>query len=79
MRLEKIFNRLLRPVLPAGVEFNRQQSHAVLASYLGWTLDAFDFFLLVFVMKDVAHEFNTDVKTVAWAVTLTLALRPVGV
>lgn len=29
-------------------------SSAVLASYLGWTLDAFDFFLLVFVLKDIA-------------------------
>ncbi|MBI1212931.1 MAG: MFS transporter [Alphaproteobacteria bacterium] len=65
-------------MVPAGVTFNREQTHAVIASYLGWTLDAFDFFLLVFVMKDVAKEFDTDVKTVAWAVTLTLALRPVG-
>lgn len=76
--MSQTFNRLLRPLLPAGVELNREQTHAVLASYLGWTLDAFDFFLLVFVMKDVAKEFDTDVKTVAWAVALTLALRPVG-
>ena len=55
-----------------------QQRSAVLASYLGWTLDAFDFFILVFVVKDVARTFGTDVKSVAYAVFLTLAARPVG-
>jgi MFS transporter, SHS family, lactate transporter len=35
------------------------QRNAVVASYLGWTLDAFDFFILVFVLKDVAKEFGT--------------------
>ncbi len=54
------------------------QKHVVAASYLGWTLDAFDFFLLVFVIKDVAGEFGTAVSAIALAVTLTLALRPVG-
>ena len=76
--MDGIFNRLIAYAVPAGVTLNREQKHAILASYLGWTLDAFDFFLLVFVMKDVAKEFDTDVKAVAWAVTLTLALRPVG-
>jgi SHS family lactate transporter-like MFS transporter len=76
--LDRIFNRILSYVAPAGVSFSREQTHAVVASYLGWTLDAFDFFLLVFVMKDVANEFGTDIKTVAVAVTLTLAMRPIG-
>jgi MFS transporter, SHS family, lactate transporter len=53
--------------------------NAVVASYLGWALDAFDFFVLVFVLKDVAQEFATSVATVSWAFTLTLAARPVGV
>ena len=55
-----------------------KQRSAVLASYLGWTLDAFDFFLLVFVLKDIAQEFSTDIKTVTIAIVLTLAARPVG-
>ncbi|HZL31362.1 MAG TPA: MFS transporter [Pseudolabrys sp.] len=55
-----------------------KQRSAVLASYLGWTLDAFDFFLLVFVLKDIAQEFSTDIKTVSIAIVLTLAARPVG-
>jgi MFS transporter, SHS family, lactate transporter len=54
------------------------QRNAVIASYLGWTLDAFDFFILVFVLKDVAQEFATDVTAVSLAITLTLAARPVG-
>jgi SHS family lactate transporter-like MFS transporter len=54
------------------------QKHVVIASWLGWTLDAFDFFLMVFVIKDVAAAFGVEKSTVAWATTLTLALRPVG-
>jgi MFS transporter, SHS family, lactate transporter len=54
------------------------QRKVVAASFLGWTLDAFDFFLLVFVIRDVAREFGTTREAVAWAVTLTLAMRPVG-
>jgi len=59
-------------------ELNHQQRSAVLASFLGWTLDAFDFFLLVFVIKDIAAEFGSDVKDVTFAILLTLAMRPIG-
>jgi SHS family lactate transporter-like MFS transporter len=58
--------------------WTRAQKRAVVASYLGWTLDAFDFFLLVFVLKDVASAFAASLTAVAFAITLTLALRPVG-
>ena len=54
------------------------QRRVVVASFLGWTLDAFDYFLLVFVLADVAHSFGTSRDAVAWALTLTLALRPLG-
>jgi SHS family lactate transporter-like MFS transporter len=54
------------------------QRHTVAACYLGWMLDAFDFFILVFVLKDVAVDFSSDVKAVTLAITLTLAMRPVG-
>src|SRR3954452_968035 len=56
----------------------RSQKSAIWASYLGWTLDAFDFFLMVFMLKAIASEFGSDIKTVAIAVTLTLAARPFG-
>jgi len=54
------------------------QRSAIWASYLGWTLDAFDYFLLVFMFTAIAKEFGTDVKTVSYAVFLTLAARPIG-
>ncbi len=54
------------------------QKHVVAASFLGWTLDAFDFFLMVFVIKDVAHDFGAGKSDIAWATALTLALRPLG-
>ena len=54
------------------------QKHAVTAAYLGWTLDALDFFLLIFVIKDVAAEFGASIPAITVAVTLTLACRPLG-
>jgi SHS family lactate transporter-like MFS transporter len=55
-----------------------EQKHVVAASFLGWTLDAFDFFLMVFVLKDIATEFNTQITQVTFAILLTLAMRPIG-
>jgi SHS family lactate transporter-like MFS transporter len=54
------------------------QRSVVIACFLGWTLDAFDFFILVFVIKDIAKEFGTDVKAVTFTLFLTLAMRPLG-
>jgi MFS transporter, SHS family, lactate transporter len=58
--------------------WTRSQKNIVVAAYLGWTLDAFDFFLMVFMFKDIAATFHADVKQVVFAVTLTLAARPFG-
>ena len=55
-----------------------EQKHVLAASFLGWSLDAFDYFLLVFVLKDIAAEFNTGITYVSLAILLTLAMRPVG-
>src|SRR5437764_13366579 len=54
------------------------QRSAIWASYLGWTLDAFDFFLMVFMLSAIAKEFGTDVKAVSYGIFLTLAARPIG-
>jgi SHS family lactate transporter-like MFS transporter len=51
---------------------------AVLASFLGWTLDAFDFFLVVFSLTAIAKEFHRTDAAVALSISLTLAFRPVG-
>jgi SHS family lactate transporter-like MFS transporter len=57
---------------------NREQRSAFAASFLGWTLDAFDFFLLTFVIADIARDFSTGISAVTEAITLTLAMRPLG-
>ena len=54
------------------------QRHAFLASFLGWTLDSLDFFLLVFCVKAIAGEFHTRPSEVLGAVFWTQAFRPVG-
>src|SRR5215831_18206698 len=51
---------------------------AVFAAFLGWTLDAFDFFLVVFCLTAIAHEFGRSDSDLALSITLTLAFRPVG-
>src|SRR4051794_27903653 len=57
---------------------NRDQRNAFFAAWLGWAMDAFDYFLLVFVISDVAKDFDTSKTHVAVATTLTLCARPVG-
>jgi SHS family lactate transporter-like MFS transporter len=66
-------------ITPAAASVDRtNQRNAVLAGFLGWTLDAFDFFILTLVLDDVAHAFGKSRTQVALAITLTLAMRPVG-
>jgi SHS family lactate transporter-like MFS transporter len=66
-----------------GFRENRQaldgpQRHAFFACFLGWTLDAFDYFLLVFCVPAIAADFHATTAAVAVALALTLAFRPVG-
>ncbi len=58
-------------------DFKRARN-VVLAAYLGWTLDAFDFFILIFTFDDVAKTFGVSVTSITLAITLTLATRAVG-
>src|SRR5918911_4453801 len=51
---------------------------ALLAGFLGWTLDAFDFFLVVFCLTAIGREFQKSDAEMALSITLTLAFRPVG-
>jgi MFS transporter, SHS family, lactate transporter len=57
---------------------NSKSHHAVLAGFLGWTLDAFDFFVIVFLYDTLAREFGVTKKAIVLTTTATLALRPVG-
>lgn len=52
--------------------------HALLAAFLGWSLDAFDFFVIVFLYDTLAHEFGVAKKEIVLTTVATLALRPVG-
>jgi MFS transporter, SHS family, lactate transporter len=54
------------------------QRHTFIACFLGWSLDAFDFFILIFCVSAIASEFHTKVVAVTKAIFYTLALRPVG-
>lgn len=54
------------------------QRNVAFASFASWTLDAFDFFILVFVLSDIAANFNTKISEVSLAIMLTLAVRPIG-
>ena len=51
---------------------------AVLAGFLGWTLDAFDFFLVVMTLTAIGREFHQTDAAMALSITLTLAFRPLG-
>src|SRR5205814_6328511 len=63
---------------PAGHEESKDFLNALIASFLGWTLDAFDFFVLVFAIPTIADEFQVDVPKIAKTIAVTLAFRPVG-
>ncbi len=56
----------------------RDQRNTFIACFLGWTLDALDFFLLTFVLTPVAHDFGRTIPQVAFAITITLMMRPLG-
>src|SRR5438046_6681293 len=56
----------------------REQRNTFVACFLGWTLDALDFFLLTFVFSAVGQEFGRTVPEVAFTSMLTLMMRPVG-
>jgi SHS family lactate transporter-like MFS transporter len=55
-----------------------EQRHALLASFLGWALDAFDFFILVFMLDRVAADLGVSKTAIVATLTATLAMRPVG-
>lgn len=54
------------------------QRNAFMASFLGWTMDAFDYFIVVLVYADIATTFHHTKTDVAFLTTATLAMRPVG-
>src|SRR5438046_1996607 len=57
---------------------DRNQRNTFFACVLGWALDAFDFFLLTFVTRQMANDFGASIAELSYAITITLAMRPVG-
>jgi len=68
------------PAQPSSTAASKVSDHvpALAASYLGWMLDAFDFFLVIFCLTAIGKEFHRADKDIALSITLTLAFRPVG-
>ncbi|ELM3657951.1 MFS transporter [Edwardsiella piscicida] len=58
--------------------WSAQQRNVAIASFLSWTLDSFDFFILIFLLSDIARTFHVGVEQVTLAILLTLAVRPIG-
>ena len=61
-----------------GTFFGGSHWHTVLACFLGWTLDAFDFFVVVFLVGTLADSFHVSKADIIWTLTATLATRPAG-
>src|SRR5947207_12799076 len=57
---------------------SRVQRNTFIACFLGWSLDALDFFLLTFVLGPIAHNFGRTIEQVTFAITITLMMRPLG-
>jgi SHS family lactate transporter-like MFS transporter len=56
----------------------REQRNTFIACFLGWALDALDFFLVTFVLSQIAQDFGRSIPQVAFSITLTLMMRPLG-
>jgi SHS family lactate transporter-like MFS transporter len=65
-------------VTPNAAKPPSDQNAAVAASFLGWTLDAFDYFLVVYGLTAIARDFHRSDKDMALAITVTLGFRPIG-
>jgi len=66
------------PNFSSSARSNSGAHHAVLAGFLGWTLDAFDFFVIVFLYDVLARQFGVPKKDIILTVAVTLAMRPLG-
>lgn len=71
----------MQSILPnssAKTPISQNHWHAVMAGYLGWTLDAFDFFVVVLLVDVLAAQFHVGKSAIILTLTVTLAMRPVG-
>ncbi|CAB4405598.1 unnamed protein product [Rhizophagus irregularis] len=57
---------------------NGQQRITFVAAFLGWTLDAFDYFIVVFAIPYIANDFQMEPSVITGSITVTLCFRPLG-
>jgi SHS family lactate transporter-like MFS transporter len=60
------------------VESQPEWRYAVASGVLGWILDAFDFFVVIFLVDTLAAHFHVQKSAIVWTITATLAMRPIG-
>ncbi len=63
---------------PSPTIANSDRNAAVIAGFLGWTLDAFDFAIMTFCLPDIAATYHLDRKFITFCVPLTMMMRPIG-
>ncbi|MFC6707937.1 MFS transporter [Flexivirga alba] len=54
------------------------QRNSFAAAYLGWAMDAFDYFLVVLIYAQIAKDFGKSLTEMSLITTMTLVMRPVG-
>src|SRR5262245_57691262 len=75
---ETVSRMQISPATVSPIKQSKASHHAVLAGFLGWTLDAFDFFVVVFLLDTLAQQFGVTKKEIVLTTTATLAMRPLG-
>jgi SHS family lactate transporter-like MFS transporter len=69
---------MLKTVREQAGGLTKDQRYAFIAAYLGWAMDAFDYFLVVLVYSEIADDFHVSLTDMAFLTTVTLVMRPVG-
>ncbi|MFF4357469.1 MFS transporter [Streptomyces sp. NPDC001604] len=69
---------MLKTVREQASGLTKDQRNAFVAAYLGWAMDAFDYFLVVLVYSEIADDFHVSLTDMAFLTTATLVMRPVG-
>ncbi|MBY8338501.1 MFS transporter [Streptomyces spinosirectus] len=69
---------MLKTVREQATGLTKDQRNAFFAAYLGWAMDAFDYFLVVLVYSEIADDFDVSLTDMAFLTTATLVMRPVG-
>jgi SHS family lactate transporter-like MFS transporter len=67
-----------QPIAPSANDQRANSRNALIAGFLGWTLDAFDYFILTYVLSQVAADFHKSIADVTLTLTASLMMRPIG-